>query len=141
LTRPFHALVASRTSLTQAFPMKTCLWHWSLGSMVGGLIALALFAVVWAARHEGDFSRLSADPEPLLIAVVLSALASGLAAVLISRLSRRPIVQIVKVAAAPAPAPVFQLLQLQHLQLQLLLHRFQLLWRRRRLRLRIRHRA
>jgi PAS domain S-box-containing protein len=87
--------------------MKTCLWHWSVGSIFGGVAATVLFAVVWAARHGGDFGALWADPEPLLIAAVLSALVSGLAAVIISRLSRRPIVQVVKAApvAAPLTAP------------------------------------
>ena len=85
--------------------MKTCLWHWSVGSIFGGVAATVLFAVVWAARHGGDFSTLWADPEPLLIAAVLSALVSGFAALIISRLSRRPIVQIVKPIAAPLAPP------------------------------------
>lgn len=83
--------------------MKTCLWHSSLGSILGGLVASGLFTVLWTARHGGDFRGLWADPEPLLVAAVVSALASGLAAVLISRLSRRSIVHIVKSSQPPPP--------------------------------------
>lgn len=82
--------------------MKTRLWHWSLGSVTGAVVAAGLFALVWAAR--GDLASLSSNPEPFLLVVVAGALASGLAALVISTRARRPIVQVVQqVVAAPAP--------------------------------------
>ncbi|GEM_PF-4666477 len=85
--------------------MKARLWHWSLGSLLGGVVAGGLFVLLWAARHNGDFAALFDDPEPLLIVAVVGALASGLAAVLVSSMSRRPIVQIVQAPPAPPASP------------------------------------
>jgi hypothetical protein len=50
--------MASRNIAGTGIPMKTCLWHWSVGSIFGGVAATVLFAVVWAARHGGDFGAL-----------------------------------------------------------------------------------
>lgn len=76
-----------------------------MGSLLGAAVAGCLFALMRAARHSGDFATLWADPESWLIVTVSGAMAGGLAALLISTIQRRPIIQIAPAPPAPAPAP------------------------------------
>ena len=76
----------------------------SLGSLAGAVASGILFILVTAVQQGGDFSRLLANPEPLLVVTVVGALASGLAALLISALARRPVVQVVQSPAPASPA-------------------------------------
>ncbi len=85
--------------------MKTCLRQWSLGSVLGGLLAAGLFIGLWVTRHGVDFSRLWADPEPLLMVAAFGALASGLVALLIG-LRTRQAIRAIKPPPTPLAAPV-----------------------------------